>query len=130
MNFSFSFCIFLRVTRCTPPNKGNDYQKIYSDWCHEFEKYKSAMKTWEKKQAVSNNFHMVLSFSRYISLSLGFLSKKMMRVFWCEREREKLFKFLSETLQLSGFPFKVAFLYIQLWPKNDIENVERIAIST
>jgi hypothetical protein len=39
--------------RCTPPNKGNDYQKIYSDWCHEFEKYKSAMKTWEKKQAVS-----------------------------------------------------------------------------
>lgn len=44
--------------RCTPPNKGNDYQKIYSDWCHEFEKYKSAMKTWEKKQAVSNMFHM------------------------------------------------------------------------
>lgn len=39
--------------RCTPPNKGNDYQKIYSDWCHEFEKYKSAMKSWEKKQAVS-----------------------------------------------------------------------------
>ncbi|CAD7014434.1 unnamed protein product [Ceratitis capitata] len=29
----------------------NDYQKIYSDWCHEFEKYKTAMKSWEKKQA-------------------------------------------------------------------------------
>lgn len=40
--------------RCTPPNKSNDYQKIYSDWCHEFEKYKSAMKSWEKKQAVSS----------------------------------------------------------------------------
>lgn len=51
------------VTRCTPPNKGNDYQKIYSDWCHEFEKYKSAMKTWEKKQAVSNKFHMAFAHS-------------------------------------------------------------------
>lgn len=46
------FLLFL-LHRCTPPNKGNDYQKIYSDWCHEFEKYKSAMKSWEKKQAVS-----------------------------------------------------------------------------
>lgn len=36
--------------RCTPPHKSTDYQKIYSDWCNEFEKYKSAMKSWEKKQ--------------------------------------------------------------------------------
>lgn len=27
--------------------------QVYSDWCHEFEKYKLAMKTWERKQAVS-----------------------------------------------------------------------------
>lgn len=54
--------------RCTPPNKGNDYQKIYSDWCHEFEKYKSAMKTWEKKQAVSNMFHMFFSYSYHIKV--------------------------------------------------------------
>lgn len=46
-----SYSITVDAHRCTPPNKGNDYQKIYSDWCHEFEKYKSAMKTWEKKQA-------------------------------------------------------------------------------
>lgn len=39
--------------RCTPPHKSTDYQKIYSDWCNEFEKYKSAMKSWEKKQVVS-----------------------------------------------------------------------------
>lgn len=26
---------------------------MYSDWCHESEKYKLAMKTWERKQAVS-----------------------------------------------------------------------------
>lgn len=39
--------------RCTAPSKSNDYQKIYADWCHEFEKYKSAMKLWEKRQSVS-----------------------------------------------------------------------------
>lgn len=40
------------VFRCSPPEKSNEYQKIYSNWCHEFEKYKSAMKTWERKQEV------------------------------------------------------------------------------
>lgn len=47
-SFNFNFCY-----RCTPPHKSTDYQKIYSDWCNEFEKYKSAMKSWEKKQVVS-----------------------------------------------------------------------------
>lgn len=42
-----------RLSRCTPPNKSNEYQKIYSDWCHEFEKYKTALKSWEQKKAVS-----------------------------------------------------------------------------
>ncbi|XP_029406492.2 semaphorin-2A isoform X2 [Bactrocera dorsalis] len=46
-----SYNITVDAHRCTPPNKSNDYQKIYSDWCHEFEKYKTAMKSWEKKQA-------------------------------------------------------------------------------
>ncbi|XP_056647935.1 semaphorin-2A isoform X1 [Diorhabda sublineata] len=46
-----SFNVTVDAHRCSPPAKSNDYQKIYSDWCHEFEKYKSAMKTWEKKQA-------------------------------------------------------------------------------
>ncbi|XP_048526346.1 semaphorin-2A isoform X1 [Dendroctonus ponderosae] len=45
-----SYNVTVDAHRCSPPAKGNDYQKIYSDWCHEFEKYKSAMKTWEKKQ--------------------------------------------------------------------------------
>lgn len=48
-----SYNVTVDAHRCTPPSKSNDYQKIYSDWCHEFEKYKSAMKTWERKQAVS-----------------------------------------------------------------------------
>lgn len=47
-----SYNVTVDAHRCAPPAKSNDYQKIYSDWCHEFEKYKSAMKTWERKQAV------------------------------------------------------------------------------
>ena len=36
--------------RCAAPNKTADYQKVYSEWCQEFQKYKSALKTWEKRQ--------------------------------------------------------------------------------
>lgn len=46
-----SYNITVDAHRCSAPAKSNDYQKIYSDWCHEFEKYKSAMKSWERKQA-------------------------------------------------------------------------------
>ncbi|XP_075210954.1 semaphorin 2a [Lycorma delicatula] len=45
-----SFNITVDTHRCSPPNKTRDYHKIYSDWCHEFEKYKNAMKTWQRKQ--------------------------------------------------------------------------------
>ncbi|KAG8282638.1 Semaphorin-2A [Homalodisca vitripennis] len=46
-----SYNITVDTHRCSPPGKTHDYHKIYSDWCHEFEKYKYAMKTWERKQA-------------------------------------------------------------------------------
>ncbi|XP_044576456.1 semaphorin-2A isoform X1 [Cotesia glomerata] len=46
-----SYNITVDAHRCSAPAKAADYQKIYSDWCHEFEKYKSAMKSWERKQA-------------------------------------------------------------------------------
>lgn len=49
-----SYNITVDTHRCLAPAKSNDYQKIYSDWCHEFEKYKSAMKSWERKQSVSS----------------------------------------------------------------------------
>ncbi|XP_077284157.1 semaphorin 2a isoform X2 [Arctopsyche grandis] len=45
-----SYNITVDSHRCSPPEKSNEYQKIYSNWCHEFEKYKSAMKSWERKQ--------------------------------------------------------------------------------
>ena len=38
------------MPRCSAPNKTADYQKIYSDWCNQFEKYKLALKTWEKRK--------------------------------------------------------------------------------
>ncbi|KAF7399723.1 hypothetical protein HZH68_008315 [Vespula germanica] len=46
-----SYNITVDAHRCSAPAKSNDYQKIYSNWCHEFEKYKSAMKSWERRQA-------------------------------------------------------------------------------
>lgn len=49
-----SYNITVDSHRCFMPVKSQDYQRVYSDWCHEFEKYKMAMKTWEKKQAVSD----------------------------------------------------------------------------
>lgn len=57
-----SYNVTVDAHRCAPPAKSNDYQKIYSDWCHEFEKYKSAMKTWERKQAVSWSLNRALIF--------------------------------------------------------------------
>ena len=47
-----SYNITVDTQRCAAPSKSHDYQKVYSDWCHEFEKYKMAMKTWERRQLV------------------------------------------------------------------------------
>jgi len=45
-----SYHIEVDSHRCSAPNKTADYQKIYSDWCNQFEKYKLALKTWEKRK--------------------------------------------------------------------------------
>jgi len=45
-----SYHIAVDTHRCNAPNKTADYQKIYSDWCNQFEKYKMALKTWDKRQ--------------------------------------------------------------------------------
>ncbi|XP_055920280.1 semaphorin-2A-like, partial [Eupeodes corollae] len=49
-----SYSVNVDAHRCTPPSKKNDYQKIYSHWCNEFEKYKSAMKQWQATQEQCN----------------------------------------------------------------------------
>lgn len=48
-------CVYhvpVETHRCSPPGKSVDYHKVYSDWCHEFQKYKNAMKSWERKKEV------------------------------------------------------------------------------
>ena len=45
-----SYHIAVDTHRCSAPNKTADYQKIYSDWCNQYEKYKLAITSWEKKQ--------------------------------------------------------------------------------
>lgn len=47
-----SYNITVDTKTCAAPSD-KEYRKIYSDWCHEFEKYKLAMKTWQTKQNVS-----------------------------------------------------------------------------
>lgn len=48
MSHMILFCI---SETCSAPTDV-EYRKVYSDWCHEFEKYKMAMKTWQNKQQV------------------------------------------------------------------------------
>ncbi|GBN40761.1 Semaphorin-2A, partial [Araneus ventricosus] len=44
-----SYNITVDTKTCSAPTDV-EYRKVYSDWCHEFEKYKMAMKTWQNKQ--------------------------------------------------------------------------------
>lgn len=78
-----SYNITVDAHRCSAPAKSNDYQKIYSDWCHEFEKYKSAMKSWERKQAV-RRFTMSY-FSFLVSDSVDIIFLETGSIFKCER---------------------------------------------
>uniref|UniRef100_T1JFR9 Semaphorin-2A n=1 Tax=Strigamia maritima TaxID=126957 RepID=T1JFR9_STRMM len=44
-----SYNISVNTKTCNAPDE-SQYRKIYSDWCHEFEKYKVAMKSWQNRQ--------------------------------------------------------------------------------
>ena len=44
------FHLSVDAHRCAAPNKTADYQKVYSEWCNEFQKYKRDLKLWEKRQ--------------------------------------------------------------------------------
>ncbi|XP_076356078.1 semaphorin-2A-like isoform X2 [Tachypleus tridentatus] len=55
-NILCNYTVTVDSKTCSAPSE-NDYKKIYSDWCHEFEKYKMAMKTWQNKQAKCQGTH-------------------------------------------------------------------------
>ena len=59
-----SYHIAVDTHRCSAPNKTADYQKIYSDWCNQFEKYKLAIQTWEKKKGKCGKVNIEI-FSHY-----------------------------------------------------------------
>ncbi|KAF5305741.1 hypothetical protein FQR65_LT07637 [Abscondita terminalis] len=44
-----SFNLTVDSYRCGIPDRARNYEQVYSEWCHEFERYKFAMKLWEKK---------------------------------------------------------------------------------
>ena len=48
-----SYNITMDQRKCATPTQPQDFQQAYADWCREFERYKHAMKTWQKKQLVS-----------------------------------------------------------------------------
>ena len=66
-----SYNITVDTARCAAPSKSHDYQKVYSDWCHEFEKYKMAMKTWERRQLVTIVY--ISDFFVFLDLFLYFI---------------------------------------------------------
>ncbi|KAI2808494.1 semaphorin [Blomia tropicalis] len=52
----FSYTVQVDAKTCSTPNE-SEFRKIYSDWCHEFEKYKSALKSWQIKQSKCQSKH-------------------------------------------------------------------------
>jgi len=49
-----AFNLTVDAHRCNAPERSQDYIKVYADWCHQFNKFKTAMHLWEKRQAVSS----------------------------------------------------------------------------
>lgn len=59
------FNLTVDANRCSPPVRSQDYHRVYSEWCHEFKKYKSAMESWEKKQAVSTRTRRISTWTLF-----------------------------------------------------------------
>lgn len=45
-----TYSVSVDMGRCSAPTQTTDYQKAYSAWCNEFQKYKTSLKEWEKKR--------------------------------------------------------------------------------
>lgn len=54
-DISLTLCVFnitVEIQKCSAPTQASDFQKVYSEWCHEFQKYKQAMGVWQRRQEV------------------------------------------------------------------------------
>ena len=45
-----TYSISVDMGRCSAPTQATDYQKAYSAWCNEFQKYKTSLREWEKRR--------------------------------------------------------------------------------
>ncbi|CAG7818868.1 unnamed protein product [Allacma fusca] len=45
-----SYNVTVEVQKCAAPTQASDFQKVYAEWCHEFQKYKQAMQSWQRRQ--------------------------------------------------------------------------------
>ena len=50
-----SYRVIVDFKRCSVPEKSGEYQKAYVEWCNEFQKYRSALQSWEEKQTSCMN---------------------------------------------------------------------------
>jgi len=62
-----SYRIIVDLQRCSSPEKSGDYQKAYTEWCNEFQKYRSALQTWEEKQTSCLNSNSLQSSTAFQS---------------------------------------------------------------
>ncbi|XP_074601991.1 semaphorin 2a [Brevipalpus obovatus] len=53
-NIISKYNISVDAKTCSATNEA-EYRKVYSDWCHEFEKYKTAMQAWRTRQSKCAN---------------------------------------------------------------------------
>ena len=56
-----AYAVTVDMGRCAAPSGSADYQKAYAAWCNEFQKYKSALGTWEKKRSQCPNSNNLTS---------------------------------------------------------------------
>lgn len=47
-----SYNVTVNIQKCSAPTQAPEFQKVYAEWCHEFQKYKKAMQLWQQKQEV------------------------------------------------------------------------------
>jgi hypothetical protein len=45
-----TYSVSVDMGRCSAPTQATDYQKAYSAWCNEYQKYKTSLKEWEKRR--------------------------------------------------------------------------------
>ena len=62
-----SYRLLVDLQRCSSPEKSGDYQKAYTEWCNEFQKYRSALQSWEEKQTSCLNSNSLQSTTAFQS---------------------------------------------------------------